>query len=343
MSVSSDITMTDLKAATGIGSYKLTAHHPNSSTGNQTAMSSFLTTEVGLARDDTTPTSFDQNFEVILPTNVTCLDPGTNVTFRVYADVSLDTVPSSSGVTYYAEQILQRAANLDLTGIKEFTKQGETIGSATYGTTEVVYVDLEYEVKSDGYGTAFPDITVNDPLNDQATNMGSVLKASDVDKDGNSVPNVNPNGSIDLVTANPRWEEMFVTLDNIQTGTQFYEWTCDVLLHDPNDQIPVTDREYRMQVPSDINNTTKIKHPDTDSTPDDDRTVFSGTMAQTSATNDPTFNLELYNESVGSVTHEISANIEFQNMIVGDVATVNWIECSDTWSGNQYVNGASSP
>jgi len=49
MGVSGDVTIDRLQAATGIGSNLLSAHHPNSNTGNETAMSDFFVTAIGRA------------------------------------------------------------------------------------------------------------------------------------------------------------------------------------------------------------------------------------------------------------------------------------------------------
>jgi hypothetical protein len=49
MGVSGDVTIDRLQAATGIGSNLLSAHHPNSNTGNETAMSDFFVSAIGRA------------------------------------------------------------------------------------------------------------------------------------------------------------------------------------------------------------------------------------------------------------------------------------------------------
>jgi len=47
MGVSGDVTIDRLQAATGIGSNLLSAHHPNSNTGNETKFGDFLITDIG--------------------------------------------------------------------------------------------------------------------------------------------------------------------------------------------------------------------------------------------------------------------------------------------------------
>jgi hypothetical protein len=318
-------TISNLKSATGIADDRLSAHHPNG-TGNETAKSEFITSKVGMPYG---PQPDNWKGEIELVSVPACLGPGNRFTVRTYADVDLPGIPAQPSVTdtHYGQQILKRLVSNSLS-VTNAARKSLTVGrSSNIEGNRVVYIDAEYEVT--GYGVSDVDITLNDPYNGTAGNMGAQMPLSQDDTSGTSIPEVTSQNQIDLLTDQPKWDQLIVTFESDPVGENI-QYSATVQLHDPNDKITDTNRRYELEEIED--GSTRVKE-DTTNGLSDQETFGSALIATSQSAIDnndiSTFEFRVKRVSNTSTTvHFVRFEVEWHDMTTGEDAIVNWNECA---------------
>jgi len=318
-----DINISDAKSATGIASNNLSDHDSGALPAQ---LSELMALKVGMPYG---PQSDNWKAEIELINQPPCLAPGNRFTIRVYASVDLPFAadPPTASESVYGEQILQRQTICD-PSVSNATLMSKTPGSNSNieGNT-VHYVDYEYKV--DGYGKSDIDATVNDPLSDQATHMGTQLPLSQDDTSGTAVDNVTSNNQLDLITDTPKWDFLQITYESDPTGENV-EYSATSTLHDPNDQIDETNRRYELEEIQD--GETRVKE-DTTNGLSDQVSWGNSFIATSSSSVDgnaiSTFEFRVLRASdTSTVLHYVRFDVEWHDMSTGDTAIVQWNECS---------------
>jgi len=179
MGFDGDITMTNLKAATGIADDRLSAHHPNG-TGNETAMGDFLVG--GLGRDtDANPGTIESN--LIRPHSVNGDEGDASGSFNANGvwsfsgDVTLDPASTNKFVLeidlgfplgeYFAEQIGTRAVHWN------FAVQNCSVDAVkSFSTGGSLNDQLHLECTVTGFGSQVSvEARFGDNMNTDATNF----------------------------------------------------------------------------------------------------------------------------------------------------------------------------
>jgi len=234
MGINGEITMTNLKSATGIADDRLSAHHPNGA-GNTTGMGDFLVVSLGRSKTNSSrlliphkvngSTAFSGSYGSTDPTTAffsfsgTTFTPGDTITIQIAVPFCGD---------FFREQIASRSANLTFTD--------------NAGTAKVKSADYS----ASRNGTRLIDITL------EVTNFGTEIRVQWVFDDGMNTDAENYNQALffrtrDLETATPRiaaqgtavgFEDSFdgISHDYSINSGGVNRSAADVLF-DPSDQI----------------------------------------------------------------------------------------------------------
>jgi len=210
MGVDGDVTITNLKSATGIADDRLSAHHPNG-TGNQTALGDFLIDQIG--RRDTV-NGYQTDLERI---GVGPLEQGD--VFEVRVDVERAAGAGVGGGQHFVEQVLKGGNNFSFDdgndGV-QFNSIREISG------TPSAYDSVAIEYKVTGFSSVSVRTKLTGSLNNDATNHNTTLEYLSANDSNTTVRDASP--AMDCLT----WNTGFGTTNEIRLAVDLY---------DPKDQI----------------------------------------------------------------------------------------------------------
>lgn len=173
MGINGDVTMTALKAATGIADDRLSAHHPNGA-GNTVAMGDFLVGAVGRYSSGTL--QFETDLERVFSTPSILAQGTNNENFEVQVDFAY---PSGTATgDFWREQVGISGSNLVTRG-SDFIEQGRVTGSLPNSGRDSIRI----QCKLDATGSVRVEVELTGNLNNDATNHGVIL-AYDSTNDG---------------------------------------------------------------------------------------------------------------------------------------------------------------
>jgi len=172
MGVNGDITMTNLKAATGIADDRLSAHHP-SGAGNETAMGDFLITDIGyLGGDGDTTTLEATNSGAYNPPDSDHSIPGSQI--PVIVDVYPDPV---AGTCLWPESIGTVASSLPVTSSTRMSLSARNVTGAR--SDNPVRMEIVFDVT--GLDSCDCTLKLQDGLNTDIANYDTALDYSTSD------------------------------------------------------------------------------------------------------------------------------------------------------------------
>jgi len=227
-----EYTMSNLKAATGIGDDRLSAHHPNG-TGNTTAFGDFAIEVVGHNPGSGDPADYtrllrpvqvtvDGNTQSISGSYPTGQDPpffdfsGFELDPRNPDKFTLRLFAETETTGFGIEQILKDPNSNSLGSALSITDIGNAkLIDVTPNTGGLpYYLDLQFEVT--GFINLDVGLTYDDPLNTQASLQGS----SSTDGEGNSLPE---NAGLafrteDVLDSNPILTDWYWQVENTGAG-----------------------------------------------------------------------------------------------------------------------------
>jgi hypothetical protein len=201
MGVNGDVTMTNLSTATGIGSNKLSFHHPNGK-GNTTAMGDFLTDRIGrrAGASEWSQAVVDglNGFDTFLGIPETTVQSGTAglpAISQAGVDASIDNnglvqinggeirdddllwVRVGTGIDpntlygeHFAEQIGKNSGALSIFNTVNLTPTGTRESGTDAGGRSVI--DIQFKVDLQSIGTTRAELRLEDTVNTDATNYG---------------------------------------------------------------------------------------------------------------------------------------------------------------------------
>lgn len=213
MGTGGDITMTNLKGATGIADDRLSAHHPNGA-GNETAMGDFLINDIG--RDDGSGTRVT-DLRAGNDNNPLTNTPGT-VQLCDFFYVLIEHLSEK----YWDQQIGLRQSALELVSTSNITQRSRVVLDNTTDQNTAGVIGVRFEVT--GTGTGFADFRLRDGMNTDANNYDTALTW-----DSSNDPNASIRGASDIVVEN-------VSVNSSGGGTGTIQKDITVNWWDPDDQ-----------------------------------------------------------------------------------------------------------